>query len=189
MSKFSSTGHLSTVQEVHIPNNWKPDSWRKFPALQQAVPILGVGAFDRMAHEIDELYVGQVLGDTGGDIPVVRPARVAGRGLPAALIRRRVCEELRVPVHAPGVDLRAAEEAGLLGRAHEDLGMPAQVLEQSRSPRLHCADQQKLGIAAAADGSVRCHGYPTWSRAPRSERFAAGSRTCIRSPSARSRAG
>ena len=36
MNNFSSSGPLDPVQEVKEPENWKPDSWRKFSALQQA---------------------------------------------------------------------------------------------------------------------------------------------------------
>jgi 3-deoxy-7-phosphoheptulonate synthase len=54
MSKFSSTGHLSPVQEVHSPNNWNPDSWRKFPALQQAV-YPDADALEKTLRELGEL--------------------------------------------------------------------------------------------------------------------------------------
>jgi 3-deoxy-7-phosphoheptulonate synthase len=36
MNNFSTPGHLSSVQEVQDPENWKPDSWQNFSALQQA---------------------------------------------------------------------------------------------------------------------------------------------------------
>jgi len=36
MNNFSSSGHTSSGQEVYVPENWKPGSWQKFPALQQA---------------------------------------------------------------------------------------------------------------------------------------------------------
>ncbi len=36
MNNFSSPGHMNSVEEVHVPENWKPDSWRNFPVLQQA---------------------------------------------------------------------------------------------------------------------------------------------------------
>jgi 3-deoxy-7-phosphoheptulonate synthase len=36
MNNFRSPTHLGSVQEVHVPENWKPDSWRNFTALQQA---------------------------------------------------------------------------------------------------------------------------------------------------------
>jgi 3-deoxy-7-phosphoheptulonate synthase len=54
MSKLSSTGHLPSVQEVKTPDNWNPDSWRTFPALQQA-DYPDPDALENTLHELGEL--------------------------------------------------------------------------------------------------------------------------------------
>ncbi len=57
MNNFSSSEHLSSVQEaqeVQDPENWKPDSWRGFSALQQAT-YPDPAALDRTLLELSDL--------------------------------------------------------------------------------------------------------------------------------------
>ena len=54
MNNFSSSEHLSSVQEAQDPENWKPDSWRGFSALQQAT-YPDPAALDRTLLELSDL--------------------------------------------------------------------------------------------------------------------------------------
>ncbi len=54
MSNFSSPGHVNSVREVHDPENWRPDSWRKFSALQQAT-YPDPEALENALHDLGEL--------------------------------------------------------------------------------------------------------------------------------------
>ena len=54
MNKSSSPGHSGPVHKVKDPENWKPDSWQKFPALQQAT-YPDPEALENTLHELSEL--------------------------------------------------------------------------------------------------------------------------------------
>ena len=54
MNNFSSPGPLSPVQKVKDPENWKPDSWRRFSALQQAT-YPDYEALEKTLHALGEL--------------------------------------------------------------------------------------------------------------------------------------
>ncbi len=54
MNKSSSPGHSGPVHKVNDPENWIPDSWRKFPALQQAT-YPDPEALENTLHELSEL--------------------------------------------------------------------------------------------------------------------------------------
>ena len=54
MNNISSPGPLGGARKEHDPANWNPDSWRKFPVLQQAT-YPDPEALEKTLHELSEL--------------------------------------------------------------------------------------------------------------------------------------
>ena len=105
---------------------------------------MGLDPPQGMADAVDQPGLGERRGDPLGREPGEERVGVGGRPLSDRDRDAGPVEQALVPPDAPGVALRPGEEVGLLGVAHEDLGMLPEDAAEARRGGLRRTDDEEV---------------------------------------------